>query len=123
MKIIEYNTSTDVMIEFQDEFKCKMKVLYSNFLKGTVKNPYHRMLYNRGYIGEGDYLPSINRKATNVYDAWRKMFDRCYGKNQEDAYIGCEVCKEWYNFQTFAEWYTNNYWEDEKYPMQIDKDW
>lgn len=123
MRIIEYNNSYQVLIEFQDDFKYQEMVLYSNFIKGTVKNPYHRILYNRGYIGVGSFRPSINRNSTIQYDAWRKMFDRCYGKNQEDTYIGCEVCEEWYDFQVFAKWYTEHYWKDEKYPMQIDKDW
>ena len=124
MELIEYNSSFDITIKFLDEFGYIMEhVIYNNFKKGTVKNPYHRGLYNKGYIGVGNYLPSINRKTTEVYDAWRKMFDRCYSKNTEAAYKDCNVCQEWENFQVFAEWYTSHFWKDEKYPMQIDKDW
>lgn len=123
MRIVEYKDTNHVIIEFQDWAKHKMMVNYGNFIKGTIKNPFNKFLYNRGYLGVGDYNPSINRIATPEYEAWRKMFDRCYGKNQEEAYEGCEVCEEWYNFQNFAKWYRDHYWKDENYRMQIDKDW
>lgn len=123
MKIILYENTTHVLIEFQDEYKYQVMVGYGNFTKGTIKNPYHKMLYGKGYIGVGDYRPTQNRKATAVYDAWRKMFDRCYSKNQEPTYADCTVCEEWYNFQNFAKWYEENYWEEEQYSLQVDKDW
>jgi hypothetical protein len=122
MRIIEYRNCCDVLIEFQDEFKYRTSVEYGNFQKGTVKNPYHKLLYGKGYIGDGEYRPSINRVATKEYEMWRKMFDRCYSGKQL-AYSDCEVCEEWYNFQNFAKWYTENYYEVPDQIMQIDKDW
>ena len=122
MKIIEYNGCCNVLIEFQDEYKFRMRVEYNNFKRGTVKNPYHKLLYGRGYIGVGQYQQTINRKATRAYDMWRRMFDRCYS-GKYPAYNDCEVCDEWWNFQNFAKWYTEHYYEIPGQVMQIDKDW
>lgn len=122
MKIVEYYGARNVIIEFQDEHKCRLRVEYGNFKKGNVKNPYHKLLYGRGYIGIGEYQQSINRKATREYDMWRRMFDRCYS-GKYPAYNDCEVCKEWWNFQNFAKWYTEHYYEIPGQVMQIDKDW
>lgn len=122
MKLIEYNGSESVAIEFQDEFKYRTTTWYSNFKKGTMKNPYHKLLYGRGYIGVGPYEQTINRKSTREYDMWRKMFDRCYSGRQP-AYSDCDVCEEWYNFQNFAKWYKENYYEIDGQNMQVDKDW
>lgn len=122
MKIIEYNGCCNVLIEFQDEYKFHMRVEYNNFKRGTVKNPYHKLLYGRGYIGVGQYQQTINRKSTREYDMWRRMFDRCYS-GKYPAYNDCEVCEEWWNFQNFAKWYIEHYYEIPDQVMQIDKDW
>lgn len=122
MRLVEYHNSQSVVIEFQDEFKYRMTVWYSNFQKGTIKNPYHRLLYGKGYIGVGPYEQTVNRKSTREYDMWRRMFDRCYSGRQS-AYNDCEVCEEWWNFQNFAQWYQDHYYEVPGQVMQVDKDW
>ena len=38
------------------------------------------------------------------------------------TYIDCEVCEEFHNFQNFAEWYYDNYYEVEGERMELDKD-
>lgn len=123
MKIIAYDGVNDMLVEFQDEHKYKTKAQYDNFVRGTIKNPYHPLLYGRGYFGVGPYRANVNKRSTKAYDAWRQMFKRCYGEAQESAYSGCEVCVEWYDYQTFAKWFTAHYWEDAQYRMQVDKDW
>ena len=120
MKIIKYNDYEHIVVEFQDEHKYQVENDYGNFKKGNIKNPYRPVLYGRGYIGVGKYDSYATRKQ---YDTWRKMFDRCYSHRHDDHYKGCEVCEEWWNFQNFAKWYDEHYWEDPKYPMQVDKDW
>ena len=123
MKIISYARADNMVVEFQDEHKYRVKTSYSNFVEGNVKNPYHPTLYNRGYFGVGPYRANINKRSTKAYDAWRQMFFRCYGEGHEPAYDGCEVCQEWYDYQTFAKWFEEHYWEDGEHTMQIDKDW
>lgn len=127
MKIVKYNNSQDITIQFQDEFKYNLEhVEYGNFVKGTVRNPYHKFLYNRGYLGVGQYKASNNKIGTKAYDAWTKIFMRSYKKewhNIEPTYYNCEVDKYWWNFQNFAEWFYNNYHEIPGYSIQVDKDW
>ena len=38
------------------------------------------------------------------------------------SYKDCEVCEEWHNFQNFAKWYDENYYEVKGEKTQIDKD-
>ena len=111
MKIIEYNASNDIWIEFQDRYKTKIHTTYYNFKNGGIKNPYHPNVYNIGYIGEGKYKSRIDGKVTKCYKTWSHMLERCYNKEKEKYhnYIDCYVCEEWLNFQNFAEWYYKNY--------------
>ena len=127
MKIISYNNSQDITVEFQDEFKYRFEHCgYGNFIKGTIRNPYKKFLYNRGYLGVGKYQVSLNKKGTKAYDAWTKMFMRSYKEewhNLEPTYTNCEVAKVWWDFQNFAEWFYNNYHEIPNCSIQVDKDW
>jgi len=53
------------------------------------------------------------------------MFNRCYDEKIHiirETYKNCTVCEEWYNFQTFAKWYTENYYEIDEKKMHLDKD-
>lgn len=56
--IIKYNCSTDVDIQFDDEFNTVIKCRYCNLVAGTVKNPNNRTLCGRGYVGIGEYQPT-----------------------------------------------------------------
>lgn len=38
MKIIEYNSATDIVVEFQDKYHYRVSTSYGNFKKGTIKN-------------------------------------------------------------------------------------
>ena len=49
------------------------------------------------------------------------MFTRCYDPSYlayRPTYKGCEVCKEWWSFDTFAKWHKENYSEG----LHLDKD-
>ena len=53
------------------------------------------------------------------------MLRRCYSedyKNKKPTYIGCEVYNEWLNFQNFAKWFEENYYEIEGETIALDKD-
>lgn len=127
MKIIEYVDANQILVEFQDEFQFQVWTGYGNFKKGTVKNPGDRQLYDRGYLGVGEYKPYVKKgEKTKAHDAWIRMFDRCYSEKFHEnypSYIGCEVCEEWWNFQNFAKWFYDNYYVIENQSMEVDKDW
>ena len=53
------------------------------------------------------------------------MLKRCYDPyylNKRPTYRDCVVCKEWHNFQNFAKWYEENYYEVSGERMELDKD-
>ena len=125
MKIIRYGSCTDIDIEFLDEFHyVKTNCSYVNFKNGNVKNPYDRTVYVVGYIGVGEYKPSLNKKNTQEYNLWKDMLERCYcekRRHRAKTYFDCEVCEEWHNFQNFARWFRENYFECDC-RIHVDKD-
>ena len=80
------------------------------------------MFFGVGYIGEGKYSRKTHLK---IYKCWQKMLQRCYDPyyiNKFPTYIYCIVCEEWHNFQNFASWYEENYYECNDERMELDKD-
>ena len=126
MKIIEYKNSTNIIVEFQDEYKYKRKCEYGQFKKGQLQNPYDKTVYGVGYLGEGKYKSrGEDGKQTKVYQTWKSMLQRCYDPyriNKYPTYINCYVCDEWHSFQNFAKWFYKNYYEVESQRMHLDKD-
>ena len=125
MKIIEYNNANDIIVEFQDEHKVKVRTAYKNFKKGSVRNPYHPKICGIGFIGQGKYTISENGEIKKVYEVWNSMLKRCYDPyylNKEPSYIDCYVEKYLHNFQNFAKWWEENYYEIPNEKMQLDKD-
>lgn len=89
------------------------------------RNLYDRTVFGIGFMGEGPYKSCVNYKKTPQYICWKNMLQRCYSSEyheRQPSYIGCEVCEEWHNFQNFAQWYDNNYYEVPGKRMQLDKD-
>lgn len=123
MEIVRYRNSHDIDLKiFGDEIYIEKHKSYNNFKKGTIKTFFDRDNYGVGYIGLGKYNPTENNEKTLVYRCWRGMLTRCYGKRKMNAYKDCCVCEEWHNFQTFAKWYEENYYEIENCKMNLDKD-
>ena len=126
MKIIDYKSTSDITVEFLDEYHYTKDTTYSNFVRGNVKNPYDRDLYGVGYLGVGKWkVKDETGKWSRVYLCWRHMLERCYHEKsswQYPAYYGiCTVCEEWKCFQTFADWYKEReYNVNER--LHLDKD-
>ena len=113
MKIIEYHNNKDIWIEFQDEHKAKVHTCYSHFKNGKVKNPYHKSIYETGYLGQGRYS---RRTHSQYYRHWTHMMDRCCNKKVSN------LSDYFHNFQNFAEWCEENYYEIDGEKMCLDKD-
>ena len=125
MKIVEYNNSLNIIIEFQNEHKTKVRTNYDAFKRGNVKNPYHKSVFGVGCIGEGKYKSKENGKTTKAYRTWMDMLRRCYDPyylNKEPTYIDCYVCDEWLCFQNFAKWFYKNHYECNNECMHLVKD-
>ena len=125
MVIVNYNGCMDIDVYFPEFDWIFKHAKYNNFKKGEIKCPYERRFYNVGYLGEGKYKVSENGKNTRVYDTWKAMLQRCYSEKEHErhpTYIGCEVYEGWHNFQNFAKWYKDNYYEVGNEKMCLDKD-
>ena len=123
--ITEYKTRKDIDIYFPEYNWTKEHATYGDFKNGKVKCPYEPRVFNIGYLGEGKYKSKENKKTTKIYSTWRNMLERCYYSKYHEkhpSYIDCIVCDEWHNFQNFAQWYDNNYYEIKNEKMCLDKD-
>lgn len=111
VKVIDYVSSKNVLIEYQDNFKYRVYVTAQNLRNGNFKNPYRPSIYGVGFFGVGKFKGFADGRPTPEYDAWHSMLSRCYNPSvhkSHPTYIDCSVCSEWQNFQTFAKWYSEN---------------
>lgn len=125
MKIIEYINAGNIRVKILDEYGFEMDSTYQNFKEGKVRNPYDKTTYGVGYMGVGKYTCNPSNFGFFMYCVWRRMLNRCYNeKDREDnkTYEDCEACKEWHNYQNFAQWYEDNYYTVGKGRMHLDKD-
>lgn len=123
MTIIEYNNADDIVVEFENGYKTKSR--YSHFKEGKIKSPYDKTIYGVACLGEGKYKTTINNKRTIQYKYWHSMLIRCHDKKfkqNNPAYKDVTCCEEWLNFQNFAKWFEENYYEVEGEKIHLDKD-
>ena len=127
MKIVEYNSAYDVVVEFDDKYKSKKRTTYQMFLKGQTKNCYIPTVYGVGIIGD-KYPKAINRVYTKEYMAWQAMLGRCYSvkkKQERPTYKDVTCCEEWLLYENFYEWLHSQenfkMWKEEK-NFCVDKD-
>ena len=125
MVIKEYRKWNDIDVYFPEYDWTFNHVRYDTFKKGNIKCVYERRTYGVGYLGEGKYNSRENDKLTKCYNTWIHMLERCYDpklQEKEPTYKGCTVEDYLLNFQNFAHWYENNYYEIEDEVMCLDKD-
>ena len=72
MKIIEYIDNRNIVVEFQDKYRTRVKSQYCNFQSGSIKNPYCQSVYGAGIVGN-KYPVSINCIPTKEYAMWMNM--------------------------------------------------
>lgn len=71
------------------------------------------------------YKSTINGKITKEYRTWMNLITRLTNENQLNKfpkYGECSICDEWLNFDNFAEWHKENYYEIGNEKMCLDKD-
>lgn len=125
MVIVDYRGCMDVDVYFPEYDWVYKSATYQKFKDGGVKCPCERSVYGVGYFGNGEYKAWENGKNTRIYNTWYDMLKRCYDKEyhkKQPTYKNCTVCDEWLNFQNFARWYEENYYEIEGEVMCLDKD-
>ncbi len=107
VEVLEYKNSTRILVRHLDN-GYEQEVNAVSVRQGAIKNPYHPTVYGIGYLGVGEYRSRVNGNRPKVYSLWVAMLKRAYSPKSLAArptYQGCYVCKEWHNFQNFAEWY------------------
>ncbi len=120
LEIIKYHHAKKVLVKFAvtgfETFAAS-----DNIMRGKVKDLMAPTVCGIAFLGGTKFSQKNNKKA---YFCWQNMIRRCYSDIEQKkcpTYIGCTVCREWLNFQTFCEWYNSNTPNDGgKY--QIDKD-
>ena len=125
MTIVRYGNCKDIDIQFDDGTIIENRK-YVEFKRGSVKNPMTPSVYCVGYFGIGDYKSrDENGKHTKCYDTWHSVHGRCYDPKLHEkypTYENCTVCEEWNNYQNYAIWHIENYYEIENEIMTLDKD-
>jgi hypothetical protein len=117
-EIIEILKHPYVKIEFKDKYKYQTRVDKRSLKKGALKNPYFKVHFNVGFLGEVDKT-HINYKL--CYDKWVDMLKRCYSEyyhNKFPTYKNVTVCNEWHNLANFQKWFNETYIKG----MHLDKD-
>ena len=125
MIITKYRKYSDVDVYFPKYDWIFKNTRYGDFKNGNVRCPYEPRVFNKGYLGEGEYKAKENNKNTKVYNTWHNMLMRCYSNKYHDGrntYIYCETEEYLLNFQNFGKWYSENYYEVEGEQMHLDKD-
>lgn len=125
MTIVRYGNATDIDIQFDDGTIVEHRE-YGHFKKGQIENPFFSSVCGVGCIGIGEFKSrDENGKKTKCYTTWKGMHERCYDpkcQEKHPTYKGCRVCKEWNNYQKFAKWDNENYYEVGNERMALDKD-
>ena len=127
MKIIAQRSNGDIDVEFLDNYHYVFKhAKYQNFKNGSIKNPFDKTVFEKGYLGDGKFSGWVNGEHTEEYEIWKGIIKRCYCEKQRDVFNSyyniSEVCDEWLNFQNFAEWWEENYYNCNNEMMCLDKD-
>jgi len=108
VRIIKYNNSQDIDVLFVKQNIIVKKRRYHNFKIMNIKSREEKKFRNTAYIGNGDNKSQYNNVKCKIYKKWKSMIERCYCMDIV-SYTYVEVCKDWHNFQKFAEWYRENY--------------
>ena len=83
MLIIEYNSSNDIIVEFQDKYNYRLNTRFDTYKAGNIKNPYYPEVLGVGMVGN-KYPTTYNGKTIKEYETWRHMLQRCFVQKEKD---------------------------------------
>lgn len=123
MEIVGYKDRRNMEVKFSDGFVFH-GASYHNFLNGSLTSLLFPDYLGVGCFGVGEYKSRENKIKTTAYIKWTSMLTRCYSDKyiKQQNYSSCVVCDEWLNFQNFAKWHYENYYEIEDDCLELDKD-
>jgi len=123
MEIIKYDDARNIVVKFENGDE--IHTTFHHFNSGDVKSLYDKTICGIGYLGVGRHCDHKNIFSQNQYRIWKGMIERCYKhyhENRNYVYNKCSVCDDWLNFQNFADWYDENYYEIPDNQICLDKD-
>ncbi|AUR92613.1 winged helix-turn-helix DNA-binding domain protein [Vibrio phage 1.174.O._10N.261.55.A8] len=106
LEVVEYADATNVRVKFVDN-GYETTARAADIRNGNVKDYMSPSVYGVGFMGKGGFKSILRGIVTKEYKTWVNMLGRCYDQKYQTrcpTYVGCSVCKEWHNFQNFAEW-------------------
>lgn len=114
--VLEYNSSKEVVVEFDSHPGATTKATSGNILKGSVHNPHLPTVAGKGVVG---FVKSPTTYPAYFY--WTRMLNRCYTSERRKlpAYEGCSVSKDWHQLDNFISWYDGQRKEPD---WHLDKD-
>ena len=108
--IVEYNNYSNVIVEFKDGYKTRVRTRYDHCKNGSVANPYDKTVFGVGFIGlnKDGIKPNTGSYgyANREYSVWHGMLQRCYSERWHDrypSYKDATVCERWLCFANFLE--------------------
>lgn len=116
------NIKSICVVKFEDGTVLE-GIYLSNLLAGKVLNRNKKSLFDRGFIGYGEYKLSSNGGVAGK--RWSGIFRRCYDPKfhlKNPSYKNCSVHEEWHNFQNFCQWFYEEYEPEVTLGWEIDKD-
>ncbi len=93
-----------------------------SILNSNIKYPYHSSILGKGHFGVGIHMATYENKISKIYSMRTGMLTRVYDETQRHkhpTYKDVKICKDWHNFQNFAEWYVHSNYQ---VGWQLDKD-
>lgn len=126
IEVVEYESFSKVLVRFKNSGREKY-VSMKEVRNGRVSDRFLPHRGGVGVVGEGKYNSKNGSSYTREFGIWKDMIDRCYTRKEKfPAYRGVEICKDWLDFQNFAEWCSNqksfNAVDNNDRPFEIDKD-
>ena len=120
VEVIKYFNENSIRVRFLDNFKFELYCTARSLRQGSIRNPYHPIVLNRGYHGK------YNTGTHESYPYWFNMLRRCYDlkfQERQPKYKGCSVSEDWWDFSNFIDWWKNNYYTvSTGERMELDKD-
>ena len=106
MTLVEYNTSRNIIVEFNDPEHHKAKTTWETFDAGKTICWHLPTVFNVGIVGDmRNKIPQMSR--SKEYNTWYLILERCYCKAAQEkrpGYKKCTICDEWLYFENFYKW-------------------
>ena len=83
MKIIAQRSNGDIDVEFLDNYHYVFKhAKYQNFKNGSIKNPFDKTVFEKGYLGDGKFSGWVNGEHTEEYEIWKGIISPSFEAKQ-----------------------------------------